>query len=116
MIKKIATIILLFITTFSFAQTKKEKVYAITQKIISNFENNQYDSISQLFDSTMLRQLSGTRLGEVWENLPNQFGDFDAFGKTNIDTVPGFYVSQTIIQYKKLKISMFTFGTLSQEN
>src|SRR5450631_1365010 len=106
MIKKIALIIFLFFTTFSFAQTKKEKVYDITQGIIKKFENHRYDSISQLFDSTMLRHLSGTRLGEVWENLPNQFGEFDAFEKTNIDTVPGFYISQTLLQYKNLKLSM----------
>ena len=106
MIKKLVALTLIFVSTFSIAQTPKEKVYDITRGIIKKLENRQYDSISQLFDSTMLRQLSATRLGEVWESLPNQFGEFDTIGKTNIDTVPGFYISQTLIQYKKLKLSM----------
>jgi uncharacterized protein len=106
MIKKFATLVFIFTSFSSFSQTPKEMVYNMTKGIIKNFENNQYDSISKLFDSTMLRQLSGSRLGEVWENLPNQFGKFDSFGKTNIDTVPGFYISQTLLQYKKLKLSM----------
>ncbi len=106
MIKKVATIIFLFITTFSFAQTNKEKIYSITQKIIANLENHHYDSISQHFDTAMLRQISGTQLGEAWENLPNQFGDFDAFGKTIIDTMQGYYTSQSILQFKKTKLLM----------
>ena len=104
MIKKATTLFLLFLSLFSFAQSNKEKVFNYTQQIISQLENHHYDSISQQFDSTMLRQMNGESLGEAWESLINQFGDFDSFGKTNIDTTPGFYLSQTIVQYKKLKL------------
>jgi fermentation-respiration switch protein FrsA (DUF1100 family) len=104
--RKTVVAIFLICSVISYAQNNKEKTFLLTQDIIHHLENQQYDSIAAHFDSTMLRQMDGEKLKEAWEILPYHFGDLVAFQKITIDTLPGFIISLTPIQFKNAKLVM----------
>jgi len=89
-----------------FSQVDREKSFQLTIDFIRQLQNRNFDSISFQFDSVMSRQFDSVRLKEVWEYLPVQYGEIRHFGKTSIDTLPGFTVSVTPIQFEKIKLAV----------
>lgn len=59
-----------------------------------------------MFDSTLTRELDADRIEQIWEMLPQQFGEFSAIDKTTIDTLPGLWLTQTVLLFKKAKMSL----------
>ncbi|MFI5221249.1 MAG: DUF3887 domain-containing protein [Bacteroidia bacterium] len=88
-----------FFSVSGFSQSNKEKIYERSQKIISQLKTKNYDHLTEGFDSSLLQTLSSKQIANQWEMYDKHFGSFGYFGQTNIDTISGFYLSQTIIRY-----------------
>lgn len=107
MMKNILFCIFLFYTVLSFAQSKKEMVYAIALKQNNYIETNQFDSVTKCFSPFLKNQLSTEKLAEICKLLPYQFGKFDSIEKTDVDTLPGFYTTTTLFKFRHSKIALF---------
>ncbi len=106
MIRNLFLTIFIFLQFLANAQTNKNEVYLLTEKIAYYIETEKFDSLILHLDSNMLRQFDAEKMKGIWESLPNQFGAFESFQKITIDSVPGLLVSQTIVKFKKAKLMM----------
>lgn len=112
MMQKLTVLIFIILSFQLKAQTSKEKAYQLTLDIIRQYEDGNFDSIYAHFDSVTSRQISKEQFETTCESLPAQLGEFVSFNNISIDTLSGFMLSLTTMNFKNAKIAMsITFNS-----
>ncbi len=97
----------LLICSFGFsAFSQDSKNIQLSQKMLKQFQKNEYTAIPAVFDDTMKGALPADKLKAVWESLLSQCGKFVKSGEAAESTVQQYQLVKIPLEFEKAKLVM----------
>lgn len=109
------TLVILCLAFFAFNcnSTSKpiegeEKLVGISEEILKNLDEGDFDNVRSDFNTKMKEVLSSESIKTVWDGLEAQIGEYQSKGEVITDTLQGYRVVYIICKFAqspfKLKV------------